>query len=76
MYGGHGENLASSAEYHWFAGNFLKYTGPPTKEDLPVEAHHLVALCVPRFRCQRRTGSPDTPYSSTGFGSSEKRIEY
>jgi lysophospholipase L1-like esterase len=42
------ENLASSAEYHWFAGNFLKYAGPLTPGDLPVDAHELIALCAPR----------------------------
>lgn len=42
------ENLASSGEYHWFAGNFIKYAGPLTKNDLPVDAHELVALCAPR----------------------------
>jgi hypothetical protein len=42
------ENLASSGEYHWFAGNFLKYAGPLAVNDLPVDAHELVALCAPR----------------------------
>jgi (4-O-methyl)-D-glucuronate---lignin esterase len=42
------ENLAGSGEYHWFAGNFIKYAGPLTKNDLPVDAHELVALCAPR----------------------------
>jgi hypothetical protein len=42
------ENLASSGEYHWFAGNFVKYAGPQTKNDLPVDAHELIALCAPR----------------------------
>lgn len=42
------ENVASSAEYHWMAGNFLKYAGPLTPNDLPVDAHELVALCAPR----------------------------
>lgn len=42
------ENLASSAEYHWFAGNFMKYAGPKTVHGLPVDAHILVALCAPR----------------------------
>ena len=42
------ENLTSSGEYHWFAGNFLKYAGPLTANDLPVDAHELVALCAPR----------------------------
>lgn len=42
------ENLASSAEYHWFSGNFIRYAGPKTVHDLPVDAHMLVALCAPR----------------------------
>jgi hypothetical protein len=48
VFGEQVENLASSAEYHWFAGNFIKYAGPLTQEDLPVDAHHLVAMCAPR----------------------------
>jgi hypothetical protein len=42
------ENIASSAEYHWMDGNFLKYAGPLTVQDLPVDAHELIALCAPR----------------------------
>jgi hypothetical protein len=42
------ENVAGSGEYHWMAGNFLKYAGPLTWNDLPVDAHELVALCAPR----------------------------
>jgi hypothetical protein len=42
------ENLASTAEYHWMAGNFLKYAGPLTANDLPVDSHELIALCAPR----------------------------
>jgi hypothetical protein len=42
------ENLASSGEYHWMAGNFIKYAGPLTWDDLPIDAHELVALCAPR----------------------------
>ncbi len=42
------ENVAGSGEYHWMAGNFLKYAGPLTWDDLPVDAHELVALCAPR----------------------------
>lgn len=42
------ENVASSGEYHWMAGNFLKYAGPLTPNDLPVDAHELIALCAPR----------------------------
>ncbi len=42
------ENLASSGEYHWFAPNFIKYAGPLTPNDLPIDAHQLIALCAPR----------------------------
>lgn len=42
------ENVASSGEYHWMAGNYLKYAGPLTAKHLPVDAHELVALCAPR----------------------------
>lgn len=42
------ENVASSGEYHWMAGNFLKYAGPLNWDDLPVDAHQLIALCSPR----------------------------
>jgi hypothetical protein len=41
-------NIASSGEYHWMAGNFLKYAGPLTPGDLPVDAHELIALVAPR----------------------------
>ena len=42
------ENIAGTGEYHWMAGNFLKYAGPLTADDLPVDAHELIALCAPR----------------------------
>ena len=42
------ENLAATGEYHWMAGNFLKYAGPLTAGDLPVDAHELIALSAPR----------------------------
>jgi len=42
------ENLTGSGEYHWMAGNFLKYGGPLNAGDLPVDAHELIALCAPR----------------------------
>ncbi len=47
-YGEKVENVASSGEYHWMAGNYLRYAGPLTAKDLPVDAHELVALCAPR----------------------------
>ena len=42
------ENVAGSGEYHWMAGNYLKYAGPQTWNDLPVDSHELIALCAPR----------------------------
>jgi hypothetical protein len=42
------ENVAGSGEYHWMAGNFLKYAGPLKWDDMPVDSHELVALCAPR----------------------------
>ena len=48
VFGEQVENLASSGEYHWFAGNFVKYAGPQSQNDLPVDAHELIALCAPR----------------------------
>ena len=42
------ENVAATGEYHWMAGNFLKYAGPLTANDLPVDSHELIALCAPR----------------------------
>jgi hypothetical protein len=49
------ENLTASGEYHWMAGNFLKYGaaeatfGSKNPGDLPVDAHELIALCAPRL---------------------------
>jgi len=42
------ENLTSSGEYHWMAGNWIKYGGPLHWNDLPVDAHELAAMCAPR----------------------------
>lgn len=42
------ENIAGTGEYHWMAGNFLKYAGPLNWSDLPVDSHELIALCAPR----------------------------
>ena len=42
------ENVAGSGEYHWMAGNFIKYSGPLTWNDLPVDSHELITLCAPR----------------------------
>ena len=49
------ENLTGAGEYHWMAGNFLKYGtaestfGAKTPGDLPVDSHELLALCAPRL---------------------------
>ncbi len=48
IYGEEIGNIAGTQEYHWMAGNFLKYDGPLTIADLPVDAHELIALCAPR----------------------------
>ncbi len=42
------ENVAGTGEYHWMAGNFIKYAGPLNWGDLPVDSHELIALCAPR----------------------------
>jgi hypothetical protein len=49
------ENLTGAGEYHWMAGNFLKYGtaestfGSKTAADLPVDSHELIALVAPRW---------------------------
>lgn len=49
------ESLTGSGEYHWMAGNFIKYgaadavSGSKNPGDLPVDAHELIALCAPRL---------------------------
>jgi hypothetical protein len=49
------ENLTGTGEYHWMAGNFLKYGaseatfGSKNPGDIPVDAHELIALCAPRL---------------------------
>jgi lysophospholipase L1-like esterase len=49
------ENLTATGEYHWMAGNFMKYGtaeatfGAKNAGDLPVDAHELIALCAPRL---------------------------
>lgn len=47
VFGEQVENLASTGEYHWFCGNFIKYASTLTPDDMPVDAHELVALCAP-----------------------------
>jgi hypothetical protein len=43
------ENVAGSGEYHWMAGNYIRYAADPLgPDDLPVDAHELIALVAPR----------------------------
>jgi hypothetical protein len=49
------ESLTGSGEYHWMAGNYLKYGaedatfGRMDASALPVDSHELLALCAPRL---------------------------
>jgi hypothetical protein len=49
------ENLTAQGEYHWMAGNFIKYGaeeadfGSKNAGDIPVDSHQLMALCAPRL---------------------------
>lgn len=45
-YGESVDIVASSGEYHWMAGNFLKYAG--RWAELPNDQHELIALVAPR----------------------------
>jgi hypothetical protein len=47
-FGGRISNVTSDQEYHWVAGNLLKYGGPLTANDLLVDSNELLALCAPR----------------------------
>jgi hypothetical protein len=48
IYGEQIPNLEGPSLYHWMAGNFLRYAGPLTPGDLPVDNHELIALCAPK----------------------------
>jgi hypothetical protein len=58
------ESLAGTGEYHWMAGNYLKYAasdadfGSKTGCDLSVDSHELIALCAPRL-CFISYGIPE-----------------
>lgn len=42
-------NLAAANEFHWFAGNFLKYAAVGhSAAEMPVDAHELIAMVAPR----------------------------
>jgi hypothetical protein len=42
------ESLANAGEYYWMAGNFIRYGGPLTVDDLPIDQHEFIALVAPR----------------------------
>ena len=43
------ENVAASNEYHWMAGDFLKYAADPLNaNNLPIDANSIIALVAPR----------------------------
>jgi hypothetical protein len=49
------EDLTGAGEYHWMAGNFLKYGaskaafGSMNLGNIPVDSNDLLALCAPRL---------------------------
>ncbi|HLN19560.1 MAG TPA: hypothetical protein VK213_00615 [Bacteroidales bacterium] len=49
------ESLTATGEYHWMAGNYLKYgaseasTGVGNAGQLSVDSHFLLAMCAPRL---------------------------
>lgn len=54
-YGEAVENLTGSGEYHWMAGNYMKYgaaesvSGAGNADQLSVDSHSLLAMCAPRL---------------------------
>jgi hypothetical protein len=43
------ENVAAPNEFHWMAGNFLKYAAVGrSANDMPVDSHEFIALAAPR----------------------------
>jgi len=49
------ESLTGTGEYHWMAGNYLKYgaaestSGSGNAGQMHVDSHSLIAMCAPRF---------------------------
>jgi sialate O-acetylesterase len=49
------ENLTGTGEYHWMAGNYLKYgaaesdSGVGNAGQMSVDSHSLIAMCAPRL---------------------------
>jgi hypothetical protein len=48
-YGESTANLTAPNEFHWFAGNFLKYGAVGhSADEMPVDSHQFIALVAPR----------------------------
>jgi len=49
------ESLTGTGEYHWMAGNYLKYgaaesaSGVGNADQMHVDSHSLIAMCAPRL---------------------------
>jgi hypothetical protein len=42
-------NITGTSEFHWFAGNFLRYNGVGhSANEMPVDSHEFIALAAPR----------------------------
>jgi len=76
------ENIAATNEYHWMAGNYLKYAG--RWDTLPVDSHELIAMVAPRPVFLSAGKGPDTnpdgsimmmPAGDTRFQASRGPIE-
>jgi hypothetical protein len=42
-------NIAGTSEFHWFAGNFMKYgAAGHSANEMPIDSHEFIALVAPR----------------------------
>ena len=42
-------NIAGTSEFHWFAGNFMRYgAAGHSANEMPVDSHEFIALVAPR----------------------------
>jgi len=69
VYGEPLSHLMNARLYQWMAPNLLKYAGPLTPADLPVDNHELIALCAPRpVFVGAGLGTPNRPGQPRGDG--------
>jgi hypothetical protein len=48
-YGERTGNIAGTNEFHWFAGNFMRYAAAShSANEMPVDSHEFIALVAPR----------------------------